>query len=49
MKKILRFILLLALIYMVCKWPDKIVYILEFGFMSIKNLISSLMSSAPVA
>ena len=49
MKKILRFILLLALIYIVCKWPDKIVYILEFGFMAIKNLIVSLMSSTPAA
>ena len=49
MKKILRFILLLALIYIVCKWPDKIVHILEFGFMAIKNLIVSLMSSTPAA
>lgn len=47
MKKLFNIILLLIIVYAVCKWPDKVVTILEWGFVKVKGLIAELASSTP--
>lgn len=44
MKKILRFILFLIVVYVICKWPDQVASALEWGFVKVWNLVSGLVS-----